>query len=63
MLNALPVNLSPIVISAGRDKVLLNSQVHYGVRPDFSIGQNPQYDPQAEEDNIYGFRSRGVGRH
>ena len=65
-LGNVPVNLSPIVMSAGRDKVVNtiggNPYVHYGVATDFSLAQT-QYDPTAEQDNIYGFRSRGVGRH
>ena len=60
-LGNVPVNLSPIIMSAGRDKVTntINgaSYVHYGVNTDFSLIDSSQ------DDNIYGYRSRGVGRH
>ncbi|MFL5340579.1 MAG: type II secretion system protein [Gemmataceae bacterium] len=55
-----PVNMSPLVFSYGRDK-------QHGIKPPrlTNTGQEQSFTRNSpdEDDNIYGYRSRGVGRH
>ncbi len=51
------LNLSPFLISAGPDKQLEGSITDYGIGADFT-----QTGSQNEFDNLYSYRTRGMGR-